>query len=547
MGSSYGHEKGTSMNLPFGPTATSPFLTNLVYTFCTITFLLASFIGYRIFFHPLAKFPGPLQAKYTGWWRSKRYFRGSWHDDILLLHEKYGRVVRIAPNELSIVDEGAIKSLYGHGTKASKTSWYETWQPPTGVPALFSTQDKEIHSFLRKRTSGAYSMSAIMKYEEHIQGCLNVFLAKLRAYGTSGTELDMSSWSNALALDAIGELAYGEHFGHLETETDVMDLHKNLYTGFQLMSTLGHFPFQTRWIQNQFVKKLITALGAKDVLGEFDNWTINRVKDRLAAVEKDRRDDMLAHFCQMKGADGKPASLEEIMTEALQLVYVSFPMCRIVALLTRTYSGAGADTTSIAMRSCLYYICTRADVYQVLQKEIDKFYHDNALREPITYQQCREIPYLVAVVKEATRLLPSITFQLLRHAPPDFVVDGNAIPAGTSVGVSALAQNRDKAIWGLDANEFRPERWLESEARAKYLESNDMTFGGSGPRMCIGRNIALVGDYNAFTQSTIDIWPRLNCISSLLRWSELSSSSSLIKNALGRSSLTGLCTSMTLS
>lgn len=83
-------------------------------------------------------------------------------------------------------------------------------------------------------------------------------------------------------------------------------------------------------------------------------------------------------------------------------------------------------------------------------------------------------------------------FQLLRHAPDNFIVDDKVIPPGTPVGISPLAQNRDRAIWGNDADVFRPERWLEDEEKAKYLETANMTFGGSGPRMCIGKNIALV-------------------------------------------------------
>jgi cytochrome P450 len=99
---------------------------------------------------------------------------------------------------------------------------------------------------------------------------------------------------------------------------------------------------------------------------------------------------------------------------------------------------------------------------------------------------------LQAVVKEATRLLPSIVFQLLRHAPENFFVRGEHIPAGTSVGISPISQNRDRDIFGEDANEFRPERWLENRDKAGYMDTCLMTFGGSGPRMCVGKNIALV-------------------------------------------------------
>lgn len=145
------------------------------------------------------------------------------------------------------------------------------------------------------------------------------------------------------------------------------------------------------------------------------------------------------------------------------------------------------------MQACIEAVCSRRRVYKKLQTEIDEYYGKNGLIEPITYLQTQELPYLNAVAKEAMRLRQSIIAQLLRHTPEEgLTVDGKYIPPFTPVGISPLAQNRDEAIWGDDANEFRPERWLEDEARARYFESNNMTFGGNGPRMCIGRNIALV-------------------------------------------------------
>ena len=145
------------------------------------------------------------------------------------------------------------------------------------------------------------------------------------------------------------------------------------------------------------------------------------------------------------------------------------------------------------MRSCVEYVCSRPDVYRKLQEEVDEFYRTNGSDTPITYLQTQQLPYLNAVVREALRLRPSIIGQLLRHTPEGgLVIDGKFIPANTPIGMSPLAQNRDKKVWGEDANEFKSERWLESEAKARQLESYNMTFGGNGPRMCVGRNIALV-------------------------------------------------------
>lgn len=157
-------------------------------------------------------------------------------------------------------------------------------------------------------------------------------------------------------------------------------------------------------------------------------------------------------------------------------------------------SAAGADTTSIAMRTILYHLCRHPGAYKKLQAALDAYHTTHNLTTPITYLQTQQIPYLVAVCKEAMRLLPSITYQLLRHAPSTGLeVAGFRIPAGTPVGVSPIAANRDPQVWGQDAEEFVPERWLRGdENQVRRFESALMTWGGNGPRMCVGKNLALV-------------------------------------------------------
>lgn len=156
------------------------------------------------------------------------------------------------------------------------------------------------------------------------------------------------------------------------------------------------------------------------------------------------------------------------------------------------FSGAGADTTSIAIRTCIQAIYSREEVLDRVRTEVDEAYTRIQASEEISYLQCQKLLYLNAVTKEAMRLLLSIVFQLLRYVPPPgLTVDGKFIPPDTPVGISPIAQNRDPAIWDTDADEFRAERWLDPD-KAKYLDANDMTFGGNGPRMCVGRNIALV-------------------------------------------------------
>lgn len=102
----------------------------------------------------------------------------------------------------------------------------------------------------------------------------------------------------------------------------------------------------------------------------------------------------------------------------------------------------------IGMRSCLYFLCKNPEIYKAVQQEVDNYYDSKQLQSPITYQQTQELPLLCACVREAIRLFPSITYPLLRYAPAGLEVDEQAIPAGTAVGVSVGAANRNVDVWG---------------------------------------------------------------------------------------------------
>lgn len=278
---------------------------------------------YRLTLHPLSTFPGPFWAKISGLWRSKRYYAGTWHEDILALHREFGRVVRVAPNELSIVDENALKLLYGHGHNSTKTAWYKVWDVPGAAPGLFATQDKSVHPFLRKRVSSAYSMTSILKYEPYVQGMLNLFFSKLSAHARAGRSVNMSEFTNALAFDVVGELAYGEPMGHLETETDVMDLRRIIFNGFFVMGNLGHAWGQMIWMNNPIVKLIQRLMPGTSSFDTFQEWSAAKVRKRLANLEDVKRQDMLTHFVGMKGVDGGPASFGEVLIEAMNIMYAA--------------------------------------------------------------------------------------------------------------------------------------------------------------------------------------------------------------------------------
>lgn len=97
------------------------------------------------------------------------------------------------------------------------------------------------------------------------------------------------------------------------------------------------------------------------------------------------------------------------------------------------------------------------------------------------------LPYLNGVMHEILRLYPTLPMQS-RTAGIDCVLLGNMVPKGTRVLMSAWLMNRSPELWGEDANEFRPNRWIDPDEKPNNTgegKVGSMTFG-RGPRACIG-------------------------------------------------------------
>jgi cytochrome P450 len=93
-----------------------------------------------------------------------------------------------------------------------------------------------------------------------------------------------------------------------------------------------------------------------------------------------------------------------------------------------------------------------------------------------------------ATVKEALRLGMAVPGRLPRIVPNSltepFMVDGKVVPAGTIVSISTYTMHTDTSIWGPDAREFRPDRWIGP--KSKGLDQYFCAFS-KGARMCIGQ------------------------------------------------------------
>jgi len=150
---------------------------------------------------------------------------------------------------------------------------------------------------------------------------------------------------------------------------------------------------------------------------------------------------------------------------------------------------AGSDTTSITLYWFIAYMINYPDVAARLRVELDKKIGQNS---EITIEKCETCPYLIACINETLRLkgplpmsVPHLTLQPTALGPYH-------LPANTMVIPLTRNVHLDPLIWGPDADEFRPERYLaEERASEQGKEAMLMPFG-VGLRRCVGEELAKV-------------------------------------------------------
>jgi hypothetical protein len=128
-------------------------------------------------------------------------------------------------------------------------------------------------------------------------------------------------------------------------------------------------------------------------------------------------------------------------------------------------------------------------------KEIDAAAAAGSLSSPIKYSETTtKLPYICAAIKEAMRMHPSVGLSMQRHAPEEGLeLAGKFIPRGYRVGLNPAVVHYDKSVFGQDADEFKPERWLVGNDEWKAMDRNLLIFG-AGTRTCIGKNVSHRGE-----------------------------------------------------
>ena len=218
-----------------------------------------------------------------------------------------------------------------------------------------------------------------------------------------------------------------------------------------------------------------------------------------------------------KNLDGTTLSLEDAERECFLLTV------------------GGQDTSPAFICAFVDYILRTPGIYSKLSEEIRDHEQHNKLSNPVVkFEETSKLPYFMACVQETLRLSPSASLLLPRYAPKGGIsLGGYWVPEHTEIAANPYVIHRNKHVFGEDAKDFRPERWLEDPSRARQMNKYQFAFG-YGSRKCLGKNIAMFTSQKfclqvSMRQSTVRSSIANVCNAS---FSEISTCSTLIASSL---------------
>lgn len=154
---------------------------------------------------------------------------------------------------------------------------------------------------------------------------------------------------------------------------------------------------------------------------------------------------------------------------------------------------AGRDTTAQALAWCVFAVLEHPHARTKIQEELRVKLPDlvtGTIAAP-SMEQVNQLVYLEAVLKEALRLYPSIPANVKMANKVTVLSDGTFVKAGTSVAIPAYVMGRLESVWGPDAKQFKPERWIDPDSgKIRPVSAFKDNAFGAGPRKCLGKAMA---------------------------------------------------------
>lgn len=383
--------------------------------------------------HSLSGFPGPRL------WACSRIpyvlslQNGTLPMKIKDLHDIYGPVVRIAPNELSFISPEAWNDIYSDKTSALERG--AIFYGGMGQNTILAASH-DAHARMRRVLSPAFRSSAVRSYEENMRRYVHLFVERLgwldknKACGEKSDTVgrheaivDIVRWLNFVTFDMAGNFVYGgDPFGCLRRS----EFHPwvGLICSWIKVAVLS---FAVRFYSPlDRVLMWLVPPSLRKQKEEFDRLSRELLQKRTLSIHDKADDvgfenevgyhgalprDLLSHLTSNKS--------EGIMTTA-----------EIEANLPLLIIGA-SETIATTLSGTINYLCQNAAVLKKLTEEVRTAVHH---KEDLTMAKLAKLPYLTGVLKEGLRIVSPGPVSLPRIVPAEGIsIDGYWVPGHVSL------------------------------------------------------------------------------------------------------------------
>ncbi|RAL64506.1 hypothetical protein DID88_001981 [Monilinia fructigena] len=413
---------------------------------------------YRLFFHPLAQFPGPKFAAATKWYEFYfdicKGYGGQFAWEIDRMHDIYGPIVRVNPDELHVQDPDFYKVLY-----AGNPTHRDKWPPAAGMAGTeqgtFGTVNHHVHRKRRAANSYFFSQKSIATAEPLLKERVEELCEIIHDGFLHKKIIELKVTFLAFSTDTVCQYVFAEPPRLQRNPEDAKLWHETIGAVSTLTPLIKQFP----WL-------IPVAKKLPSVMVDFFSPTLGRLLRYHAHVHQKAHSHVQKTY--------SPPDKGEILQNE-KPAYTIFD-----AILDSALPPHEKSISRLANEGFVVVVAERllAEITTVMPK----------ISDVPSIKTLQQLPYLSAVIKETLRISAMITSRLPLQSPEELQYKEWTIPKKTPVGMTINRVLRDPLIYP-SPSDFRPERWIESEGTFFASDEYFVAFG-KGTRMCQGMNFA---------------------------------------------------------
>ncbi|KAH6881768.1 cytochrome P450 [Alternaria rosae] len=436
-------------------------------------YLLAR-VFYRLYYHPLSRFPGPRIAAATSWYEGyyEIVHKGQYSRQISKLHDVYGPIVRVTPDELHIRDPYFYDQVYAKNVHLDKEGWDKRFGCAGG---LLPTVDAEQHKRRRAALAPMFSRRSILDFIHIIYRHVDTLSVRMQEFEAHAEPLNLSHAFPALTGDIIMDYFFGFNYNQLKHPE-----FESFHDAFIQVGGVGHIATQLPMI-----------LPILDCIPDrISGWLQPAVKPVLK-FKQDNRNHIARtlHGEDIKSNDAKKTIFQEIVASKLP---DSDKTQKRLEDEAQIIIGGGVETTAFSLSTAAFHIISTPRIYERLHRELVEAFPN---RDDLDLAPLEKMPYFKAIIMETARMSYGLSARNPRTHKTPLQYGEWVIPANTCISMTIPEVSHDETLFP-SSRTFIPERWLNDPKTADGIPlERFMVSFGRGTRNCLGINLAYVELY----------------------------------------------------